>query len=437
MPDCTVKLWDVASWRPIGSLTGHAQGNSGVRFSPDGRLLAAGGAGGDGTILLWDVATQEQVAVFKGHSGSINAVAFSSDGQRLASSGDDSTVKLWDLPTKQELATLHGHQGAVNDVAFSPDGSTLATAGGDTTVRLWRAASFSETDPLRVPLTIGGDRTVQLRWQPLPHTIAYNVYRGPLGTSRGRLVKLNIRPLTGASFTDQSPGLVNGRAQSYTVAAVDRGTDGPAVGVERVVFQATPVAAPPGFLGCSINESPLSGSVLFNATTGLITLRGSGRDLFDEADGCYFLSQVVAGDFQVTVRELTRPTAINEWSQAGLMIRDTLEPDARHASLTVPAAHGLQDKWRPAAGASTMAGSNDIVPSPQLKLPITLRLTRRGDTITPEYSRDNGRSFQSAGDPQRFARALARTLYAGLVITAHDPTQICEAKFRDLEIQQY
>ena len=32
-----------------------------------------------------------------------------------------------------------------------------------------------------------------------------------------------------------------------------------------------------------------------------------------------------------------------------------------------------------------------------MKLPILLRLTRRGDTITAEYSRDNGKSFQPAG----------------------------------------
>jgi WD40 repeat protein len=429
MADASVRLWDVASQRPLVSLAGQGWYVTGARFSPDGRILAAGLGGAVGTVRLWDIATHEQIADFRGHSGFIDSVAFSPDGQRLASSGDDGTVRLWDLATKQEMATLHGHAGAVFDVAFSPDGNALATSNGDTSVRLWRAAPFAETDPLQVPLTIGGDRTVQLQWQPLPHAIAYNVYRG-------RLAKLNTRPLTDASFTDQSPGLVNGRAQSYTVAAIGWGTNGNAVEVQRVVFKATPVAAPPGFLGCSINESPLSGSVSFDANTSVITLRGAGRDLFDEADGCYFLSQAVAGDFQVTVRELTRPTTIDQWSQAGLMIRETLEPYSRNASLIVPAAHGLQDKWRPKAGGSTMVGDNDIVPLPQIRLPMILRLTRRGDTITAEYSRDNGQSFQTASDPIRFARVLAKTLYAGLVITSHDPAKITEAKFRDLEIHR-
>ena len=44
-----VRLWDVDSGQEIATLKGHA----GVSFSPDGRILASGGAFG---ILLWDMA---------------------------------------------------------------------------------------------------------------------------------------------------------------------------------------------------------------------------------------------------------------------------------------------------------------------------------------------------------------------------------------------
>jgi hypothetical protein len=71
-----------------------------------------------------------------------------------------------------------------------------------------------------------------------------------------------------------------------------------------------------------------------------------------------------------------------------------------------------------------------------LKLPILLRLTRQGDRITAAYSQDNGQSLQPAGDPVLFVPALAKTLYAGLAITSHEPTEISEARFRKLVIRK-
>ena len=54
--DNTIRLWNVATGRPIGNpLTGHTDGSTSVAFSPDGKTLASGSA--DGTIRLWNVAT--------------------------------------------------------------------------------------------------------------------------------------------------------------------------------------------------------------------------------------------------------------------------------------------------------------------------------------------------------------------------------------------
>jgi WD40 repeat protein len=151
----TISLWDIRSWEPIATLTGHpattegraahtADAISGLAFSPDGQMLAS--TGGDLKVRLWNVATGREVACLKGHTDSIWTVAFAPDGKTLATCSRDGTVKLWNLTVQAEAATLKGHQGQVVAVAFAPDGNLLATAGTDGKIRLWRASPFSETD---------------------------------------------------------------------------------------------------------------------------------------------------------------------------------------------------------------------------------------------------------------------------------------------------
>ncbi|RKT03229.1 WD40 repeat protein [Streptomyces sp. 3211.6] len=131
--------WDPAAPESGGlELEAHLSSAGAVAFSPDGRLLATGDAGGH--IVLWDMSTPEGPGRhLSGHTGAVCDLAFSPQGHRLASAGSDGTVQLWDTATG-EAATdlpLTGHTGAVRGVAFAPDASLLASAGDDGTLRCW------------------------------------------------------------------------------------------------------------------------------------------------------------------------------------------------------------------------------------------------------------------------------------------------------------
>jgi WD40 repeat protein len=141
-----MKLWDVASGRELVSMRERGRMLS-EAFSPDGRMLAT--AGIDGLIKLWSTASGRKVGELKGHTDAVSSVAFSPDGNTLISGSNDSTVKLWDVARRREIATLQSHKMSVVSVAFSPDGRDIAAGDEDNTIRLWDVATRREWKTLK------------------------------------------------------------------------------------------------------------------------------------------------------------------------------------------------------------------------------------------------------------------------------------------------
>lgn len=160
--DGSLSLWDLTTGQKRASLLGgdallHHQGMAlpvlDVKFSPDGLLLASGGAGG--TVRLWDVATGKELGVLK-HPMGVRSLAITADGKLLASRTENGVITVWDLAGRRELRRFAETQ--IQDRRFclllGPDGKTLAS--NHTTeekVKLWDASTGEERKTLKAKLT--------------------------------------------------------------------------------------------------------------------------------------------------------------------------------------------------------------------------------------------------------------------------------------------
>lgn len=111
----------------------HGNSVTDLAFSPDGKKIAS--ASSDQTIKLW-TSSGKFITTLEGHKGQVNRIWFRSDSKLLVSASQDKTVKLWSQDGKL-LRSLEGHDQQVNDVKFSPDGTTIASASDDKTIKIW------------------------------------------------------------------------------------------------------------------------------------------------------------------------------------------------------------------------------------------------------------------------------------------------------------
>jgi WD40 repeat protein len=111
-----------------------------VRFSPDGKMLAAGGGepSRSGDISVFDVALGKPVKNWpECHTDAVLSLDFSPDGKLLASGGADKIARVTDIASGKQVNLFEGHTHHVLGVAFRADGRVLASAGGDGVVLVW------------------------------------------------------------------------------------------------------------------------------------------------------------------------------------------------------------------------------------------------------------------------------------------------------------
>ncbi|HVX62808.1 MAG TPA: hypothetical protein VHC19_19470 [Pirellulales bacterium] len=214
-----VVLWDIAQGKLRRALAAPADKRAyHVRFSPDGKRVAAGMM--DGDMAIWDVETGERPAwgFWPAHGAWIQAIEFTADGKRLATAGADWKVKLWDLPKAGDAAAkplaANAEWGPLAglplSLSFSPDGSRLLV--GHDYCEVW---DVSEGKAIRqLPGSWAafapGGQTIATGGGELKN--AARVWDAETGKERARLIGGHRFQLTALAYAPNSRRLITGSA---------------------------------------------------------------------------------------------------------------------------------------------------------------------------------------------------------------------------------
>jgi len=136
-PSDTVELIELRSGRTI--LRAPAPEYAGdVALSPDGRLVAVGGA----DLRLIDIEEPSRRAIQGGFGNNIGRVRFSPSGDAVATSSYDGKIRIFGVnPAGQRLTLLktleHSGSSNVYELLFTDGGVGLISTSGDRTIRFW------------------------------------------------------------------------------------------------------------------------------------------------------------------------------------------------------------------------------------------------------------------------------------------------------------
>jgi len=260
------------------------------------------------------------------------------------------------------------------------------------------------------------DAQVLVTWGAVVDATGYTVSRRAAGEEIDKAVVVNATPIKETSLTDSN--LKNGTALIYSVQATfadgSKGDPKEAVG--------TPHAAILGRFQSYDIETLNPGSVAI--ANNVLTIRGSGADLWAGEDGHTFLATPVTGDFTISMKVLENPIIENDESstagKVGLEAKAGMIPDSPYAYVftSVERTPKYMSEGRRNQGGGDGNWSGGIVDDDAKVFPAVLRLTRRGNNFITEVSLDDGKTFQKVHDDQTIENAPAE-MYVGIGTTSH------------------
>ncbi len=178
----------------------------------------------------------------------------------------------------------------------------------------------------------------------------------------------------------------------------------------------------------SIGTVVLGGTATAAST---LTVKGSGTDIWNEADEGHYYFTDVRGDFDVTVH-VTNVEDTDGWAKAGLLFRESLASDAKNAMVRTTPGNESSFSWRANTGdftESTTSDGGDVIRNGGQMDANWQRLIRTDDTLRAYLSTDGSDWTLIA---ELSSVDFTTDGYLGLGVTSANSGTLCTSEFTDL-----
>ena len=163
------------------------------------------------------------------------------------------------------------------------------------------------------------------------------------------------------------------------------------------------------------------------------TMTASGADIWDLSglgtgfhDEFHFAYKMLTGAGSI-VAKVQSVENTNGWAKAGVMIRESLDPDSKHAFACITPANGVASQGRPDTGAASFNTNQGGITAPYW-----VKLERSISGLFTVSHSANGSTWQpvTGATPQNIP--MGSNVYIGLAVTSHDAALTCQAVFSNV-----
>lgn len=142
----------------VGRLVGRSQRIESLAFSPDGKTLAAVGGNSCkfGELQLWNVAERKQEKSVEIGFDVLYGVSFSPDGTMVAFGGAEKSVYVYKVPDASQVLKFDNHSDWVFGTTFSKDSKILVTTSRDRAIKSIEIATGNFIDDINYQVYNGG-----------------------------------------------------------------------------------------------------------------------------------------------------------------------------------------------------------------------------------------------------------------------------------------